>query len=74
LQTLGAYDALDDGPDLPARLGFLLAALYGVIRLTQSPADFAESSDNRVVNGIDAPSTVLKTVKLEGNYTSSSGG
>jgi len=36
--------------------------------LAQSPADFAQSSDNRVVNGIDALSTVLKTVKLEGDY------
>jgi len=58
----------DAGSILPARLALLLAALYGVTRLAQSPADFAQSSDNRVVNGIDALSTVLKTVKLEGDY------
>ena len=66
LQTLGSYDSLDDGPDLPARLGFLPAPLYHVTHLTRRPDGFARSSGNRVGKRMDVLSTVFKTVKLEG--------
>jgi AraC-like DNA-binding protein len=56
----------DGGPHLPERLALLPAARYYVTHLTQSPADFAKSSDNGVGNRMDVLSTVLKTVKLEG--------
>ena len=56
----------DGGPRLPERLALLPAARYYVTHLTQSPADFAKSSDNGVGNRMDVLSTVLKTVKLEG--------
>lgn len=53
-------------PHLPARLALLPAARYYDTHLTERPGEFAQSPDQGVGNRMDALSTVLKTVRLEG--------
>ena len=43
------------GPYLPARLALLPAVRCHVIHLTQSPGDFAQTSNNRVENPNGCP-------------------